>query len=145
MMPKKTPIDRTRLRAIPSSGFSWIDRRFVRDGFLDRLSTEASLLYFFLAAVSDSEGLSFYSDPTIVKVLRLDHEQINQARAKLVAAELILYRYPLYQVLPLPKVAHETFEPRAKTTERRGGDPMLLGEILKGMRAAQEGDHGNVK
>ena len=144
MMPKKIPIDPARLRVIPPSGFSWIDRRFIRDGFLDRLPTEASLLYFFLAAVSDAEGLSFYSDPTIAKLLRLDHEQIEQARARLVSAQLILYRYPLYQVLPLPKVAHETFEPRAKTTER-GGEPMLLGEILKRVQACKEQDHGNAK
>lgn len=145
MMPKKIPIDPGRLRVIPSSGFSWIDRRFVRDGFLDRLPTEASLFYFFLAAVGDAQGLSFYSDPTLAKLLRFDHEQIEQARQRLVSAQLILYRYPLYQVLPLPKVAYETFAPRAKTTERRDGDPMLLGEILKAVRARHEGDPANAE
>jgi hypothetical protein len=131
MRPTKIPIDPKRLRVIPSSGFSWIDRRFVRDGFLERLPAEASLLYFFLAAVSDAQGLSFYSDPAIAKLLRLDHEQIVQSRARLISAALILYRYPLYQVLPLPEVAREKFEPRAKVRERPAGDPTLLADILE--------------
>ncbi len=143
MMPKKLPIDPGRVRAIPPSGFSWLDRRFVRDGFLDRLPTEASLIYFFLVAVSDAQGLSFYSDPTIAKLLRLDHEQIEQSRARLVSAQLILYRYPLYQVLPIPAAAHEKFEPRAKTAEprakaERGGEPMLLSEILERLQIGRD-------
>jgi hypothetical protein len=134
----KEPIDPARIRKVPREGFSWIDRRFVREGFIDRLPGDAILLYFFLATVSDAQGLSFYSDPTTAKLLKLDQEQIVQSRARLTSAQLILYRHPLYQVLPLPKVAHETFQARAKVTEQRGGNPMLLGDILKGLQSHGE-------
>ena len=50
-----------RVRRPPREGFSWIDRRFLRE-YAARLSGDAILLYFFLAAVSDQHGLSFYSD-----------------------------------------------------------------------------------
>ena len=52
-----------RLRRPPATGWSWVDRRFLRE-HMDHLSREAMLLYFFLAAVADRHGLSFYSDGT---------------------------------------------------------------------------------
>ena len=39
-----------RVRRPPREGFSWIDRRFLHD-FAARLSHDAIVLYFFLAAV----------------------------------------------------------------------------------------------
>ena len=56
-----------RMRRRPTDGWSWIDRRFVRD-FAPRLSHEAIVLYYFLAAVADKDGLSFYHDATIAGV-----------------------------------------------------------------------------
>jgi hypothetical protein len=130
---RKEPIDPERIRHIPEEGFSWVDRRFVRDGFIDRLSPEATLLYFFLAAVSDALGLSFYADPTISKILKLDQEELSGARSRLIHNRLILYQHPLYQVLPLPsaeeKPCERAFSSFSRT--RRGGDPMSLGEILR--------------
>ena len=126
---QKRPIDPERLRRIPAEGFSWIDRRFVREGFIERLSQEAILLYFFLVAVSDARGLSFYGDPTISEKLKLDPEALSQARARLVEAGLILYRYPHYQVLPLP--AKHSVAPASPADFRRGGDPVSLSEILQ--------------
>ena len=130
MRVKKEPIDPQRIRTTPREGFSWIDRRFIRGGVIDRLSSEAILLYFFLIAVSDARGLSYYADPTVAKLLKLDHEQINQARSQLIDDRLILYRYPLYQVLPLPQQAHPTFRPRG-TSDHRGSDFMSLKEFLR--------------
>jgi len=122
------------VREIPPEGFSWIDRRFVREGFINRLPPEAILLYFFLAAVSDAQGLSFYADPTIGKILKLDPEQITQARARLRQANLIAYRYPLYQVLELPRGIKGPSRPSPGPPWKlppRGGEPMSLGEILR--------------
>jgi hypothetical protein len=133
MIVKKTPIDPGRVRGIPPEGFSWIDRRFVREGFIDRLPGEAILLYFFLVAVSDSQGLSFYADPTIGKILKLDAEELTHARARLIGAELILYRYPLYQVLPLSEKPQEIRRRSGcdrPAPDRRGGDLVSLKEIL---------------
>jgi hypothetical protein len=133
---EKEPIDPTRLRSIPASGFSWIDRRFVREGFLERMAPEAALLYFFLAAVSDERGLSFYADPTVSGMLKLSAEQLTQARARLLEAKLVLYAYPLYQVLPLPAApARPRSEGPGPTGPRRGGDPISLAEILAMARA----------
>ena len=63
-MIKKQVLVADRVRRPPSEGWSWIDRRFLRD-HAPRLSHEAILLYFFLVAVSDKHGLSFYRDSTI--------------------------------------------------------------------------------
>lgn len=99
---EKQPIDPQRVRRLPEEGFSWIDRRFVREGFLEDLPREAILLYLFLVAVSDAEGLSFYADPTVASLLKLNAEELTQSRSWLEKADLVLYRYPLYQVLALP-------------------------------------------
>jgi hypothetical protein len=133
---EKRPIDPGRIRQVPPSGFSWIDRRFVREGFLARLPPEANLLYFFLVAVSDSQGLSFYADFTVGRMLKLNAEQLTQARARLLDAKLVLYAYPLYQVLPLPAApARPRSEGPGPTGPRRGGDPISLAEILAMARA----------
>ena len=140
---QKQPIDSSRIRCIPPEGFSWIDRRFVREGFIEALPPEAILLYFFLLAVGDAQGLSFYADPTISKILKLDPEEITQARARLLSAPLILYEYPVYQVLALP-VKRETpkkgFSSIASSPKaQRGGDPVSLSEFLKfALKKAQD-------
>jgi hypothetical protein len=132
MKVNKVPIDPARIRTLPRDGFSWIDRRFVREGFIDRLPGEAILLYFFLTAVSDAQGLSFYADPTMGKLLRLDAESLSQSRSRLVAADLILYRYPIFQVLPLPEkpqAASRFLPPRPAVA--RGAEATSLAETLK--------------
>jgi hypothetical protein len=111
---KKAPIDPNRIRSIPSEGFSWIDRRFVREGFIEPLQREAVSLYLFLTAVSDAHGISFYADPTLGKLLKLTAQELTQARDQLIDQQLMLYRYPLYQVLPLPKEVKQS--PRVSST-----------------------------
>ena len=111
-----------RVRRPPSGGWSWIDRRFLRE-HAPRLSHEAILLYFFLAAVSDRDGLSFYSDASIAVRLRLREAAVVRAREELVAADLLAYRAPLAQVLSLP----------AATVQRRGGGVACFGEILRSL------------
>jgi hypothetical protein len=138
MKVKKEPIDPTRLRTVPRGGFSWIDRRFVREGFIEQLPGEAILLYFFLVAVSDAQGLSFYADPTTGRILKLDQGDLIRARAYLIAVGLILYRDPLYQVLPLPEKPKSP--PRPPDTPPRGGDAVSLGEIFE--RALRRAPHG---
>lgn len=90
-----------RLRHPPASGWSWIDRGFLRD-HAQHLSPEAVLLYLYLAAVSDRHGLSFRADPTIVLALHLRPEALTRAREELIEHDLIAYEPPLTQVLSLP-------------------------------------------
>lgn len=98
---EKRILDGVRLRRI-RDGFSWIDRRFIRDGWIDRLSLEESALYFFLVAVADKDGLSFYSDGRVVTTLKLDRGRLEAARYRLLELGLIAWQAPLYQVLDVP-------------------------------------------
>src|SRR4030042_4026970 len=90
-----------RVRRPPPEGFSWVDRRFLRD-FAPQLSGDAVFLYFFLAAVSDRQGLSFYNDATLAVRLRVREEAVVAARDELVNHDLIAFQAPLTQVLSLP-------------------------------------------
>ncbi len=90
-----------RVRRIEGS-FGWIDHRFITGGFLRDLSTLEILLYLFLVAVSDRNGLSFYHDDRIASLLKIDLSALGQAREGLILRSLIAYEAPLYQVLSLP-------------------------------------------
>ena len=109
-----------RVRRPPPEGWSWIDRRFLRD-HAARLSHEAILLYFFLVAVSDKHGLSFYRDATIAVRLRMSEQAVVRAREELVTEDLVAYRLPLTQVLSL----------RPPALVRRGGGLEQLGDLFR--------------
>ena len=110
-----------RLRRVPSQ-FSWIDHRLVRDKHIAGRSVEALALYLFLVTVADGQGLSYYSDAGIGRLLPLDGPALARARQELFRARLIAYERPLYQVLALDKPA-----------ESRISTPQTLGQILRQM------------
>lgn len=116
----KRVLCRERLRRVPSQ-FSWIDHRLVRDKHISRCSVQALALYLFLVAVCDGEGLSYYSDPSLCRLLPLDESALARARQELIAACLIAYQRPLYQVLSLEA-------PRPKLNQS-----LAIGQILKDM------------
>jgi hypothetical protein len=112
-----------RVRRPPTTGWSWVDRRFLREHG-DHLSREALLLYLFLAAAADRHGLSFYSDHTLTSRLRLAPQVLEKARQELLDRDLIAYQLPLVQVLALP----------ASGVSRRpepGQGLMLLGDVFR--------------
>ena len=90
-----------RVRRPPREGFSWIDRRFLRE-FASKLTGDAIVLYFFLSAVSDKDGLSYYSDSSIAVRLRMREEHVVAAREDLLTHDLVAHQPPLTQVLSLP-------------------------------------------
>jgi hypothetical protein len=94
-----------RIRSI-SGSFSWIDHRFFRQGFDQGLTRLEKLLYLVLVAVSNRDGVSFYSDERLGEFLdiRFAHE-LNGARSELVARDLIAFEQGIYQVLNLPSGA----------------------------------------
>ena len=102
-MIKKRLLVEDRVRRPPRDGFSWLDRRFLRD-YAERLTGEAIVLYFFLAAVSDKLGLSFYSDLSIAGRLRMREQDVVAGREELLIHDLVAYQPPLTQVLSLPEV-----------------------------------------
>jgi hypothetical protein len=112
-----------RLRRPPATGWSWLDRRFLRE-HAERLSREAELLYLFLSAVADKHGLSFYGDGTLAARLRLPLAAVVQARDELLARDLIAYQAPLTQVLSLPENA-------VRRQAQPGQGLMHLGELLR--------------
>ena len=108
-----------RLRRVPDQ-FSWIDHRLVRDRHIAGRSADSLALYLFLVTVADGQGLSYYSDPSICRLLPLDASGLARARQELLAARLIAYQRPLYQVLALDEPAPP-----------RTGQAMTLGQILQ--------------
>jgi len=115
-MPIKRVLHPERLRKIEGS-FSWIDHRFITGGFLRDLSPLEILLYLFLVAVSDRNGLSFYHDDRIASLLKIDLPALGQAREGLLLRSLLAYEPPLYQVLSLPP--HPVILPSREERSRR--------------------------
>lgn len=127
---QKKILNRGRLRRPPAQGFSWIDRRLIADGFAPDLPQHELLLYLFLCLVADQHGLSFYGDRRISEILKLSGDRLDHARRELEKRDLIVYRYPLYQVLSLP---NETIGPRpdaARQSPPASRQPRRIGEIL---------------
>lgn len=114
-----------RLRQVPPS-FSWVDHRLVSARFIERCDPPSLALYLFLVTVADVQGLSFYSDASIGRRLRLEPVQLSAARQQLERAGLIAFQKPLYQVLALDP---ETV-PSAETTQRTS-QTHSVAEILR--------------
>jgi hypothetical protein len=125
-MIEKVPIYPHRIRKVPKQ-FSWVDHRLVRDRYIDHCTHQAAALYLFLVTVADGEGLSYYSDSSVMKRLSMDETGLRVARESLIGLQLIAYVKPLYQVLPL--------DPEVRTETRRTGPPIdrsiPIGEVFK--------------
>jgi hypothetical protein len=115
----KSPIVPGRVRRPPREGWSWIDRGFLRS-WAPALSGKAILLYFFLCAVGDRHGLSYWSEAAMAARLRMPEDDVAGARDELVRADLVAYEAPLSQVLSLP----------SRPAGNRESRPMAVGEIL---------------
>ena len=123
----RKPIMPQRQRRIPPQ-FSWVDHRLIRDGHVQGRSARALALYLFLVTVADAEGLSWYSEAALCRHLSWNGTELQNARAELQQAGLIVYRDPLYQVLDLsPVVVSST------SSSRRDGEAVPVGEVLRHM------------
>lgn len=125
----KHPILPDTVRRVPDQ-FSWIDHRLVREGYIDYLSHSAAALYLFLVTVSDSRGLSYYSDETLGRRLGMDPTTLVEARMSLIHQQLVAYRKPLYQVLALDC---------RRQPVRSNAEPSSIGQVLQQiMRGAND-------
>jgi hypothetical protein len=97
---KKRVLCPERLRKVPPQ-FSWIDHRLVRENYFTRCEPPAWTLYLFLVCVGDADGVSYYSEASLMRRLRMDPLQLSASRRQLVQAGLIAYQKPLCQVLSL--------------------------------------------
>jgi len=124
----REPVLPKRRRRIPPQ-FSWVDHRLIRDGHIKGRSVEALALYLFLVTVSDADGLSWYSEAALCRMLSWTPPQLRQARRELCEADLLAYRKPLYQVLDLSPVPI-----MLKRPDRGGtGEAVAISEILQGL------------
>ena len=122
-MPATPILVPARLRRPPQTGWSWVDRRFVRE-HVAHLSRDAVLLYFTLCAVADKHGLSFYGDATMAAMVRMNVPAFLAARDELLAHDLIAHAARFTQVLSLP-------QPGRRRRSEPGGGLWQLGEILR--------------
>jgi hypothetical protein len=81
-------------------------------------------LYLVLVTVADAEGLSYYSDESLERMLRLDHAGLSAARAQLCQHGLVAYQKPLYQVLSLEE------PPPSVSPPGRAGQSLSLKDVL---------------
>jgi len=91
-----------RLRRVPPQ-FSWIDQRLVREGHVERCGPDAIGLYLVLVTVADAQGLSYYGEASLERLLSMPAPRLAAARAELIGLDLIAYEQPLYQVLSLDR------------------------------------------
>ena len=115
---KKRVLNPQRLRKVPPQ-FSWIDHRLVQENYFVRCDHSSWALYLFLVSVADVDGLSYYSDASLMRRLKMDEIQLSLSRRQLIQNGLIAYEKPLYQVLSLDPVQ-----------ETRSGQTSV-GEILR--------------
>jgi hypothetical protein len=109
-----------------------VDRRFL-PGHAAHLSRDSVLLYFFLCAVADKHGLSFYGDGTVAALVRISLPDLIAARDELLARDLIAHETLFTQVFSLPL-----------TGQRRRSEPgqglMRLGDVLRRAIASTHAD-----
>jgi len=110
----------SRVRRVPRQ-FSWVDQRLVRDHHIERCDAVALALYLLLVTVADAQGLSYYADASIGRLLSLPPEPLAAAREALIHTGLIAYEAPLYQVLALD--APPTTTPLSTSPPARARSP----------------------
>lgn len=121
---KKRILCPERLRRIPGQ-FSWIDQRLIRDRYLQKCDHRTLALYLVLLTVADAEGLSYYSEAALERMLGMEHPQLLSARHQLCHVGMVAYEKPLYQVLSLELEGGGVREPAA-----RCGQPLPVAAIL---------------
>lgn len=115
---KKRLLIPERVRKIPSQ-FSWIDHRLVQQDYFTRCDHSSWTLYLFLASVADVDGLSYYSDASLMRRLKMDSFQLSASRRQLIDHGLVAYEKPLCQVLSLDRA------------EAPRSGPASIGDILR--------------
>lgn len=125
------PIIVDRIRNIRQCSFGWVDHNFLHQGFLNRLTPEELLLYYFLITVADRNGVSFYDYERICQFLKLDLERYLAARDRLCQRSLIAFENSVFQVLSLPKSSLTQVKPLTLSKCSSHNDVQSLKEIFK--------------
>ena len=129
----KSIIAANRKRKI-SGSFGWMEHRFIREGYIKVLTKQEILLYFFLALVSDKNGISFYGADRAMSLLKLEEAAFFGALSGLEQKDFICRQGNKVQLLSLPE--YETQAP--VITQKRLNKTLSVSEILKRAGHGQE-------
>ena len=120
-----------RVRTVNGS-FSFLEHRFLRDGFWETLGHHALLFYVFLVLAGDRKGLSCYPYDKISKLLKITVDDYIDARNDLIKKDLIAFDGRLFQVLSLPKSPiEEELHPITDMDEMKQRDPATIHQLLR--------------
>jgi hypothetical protein len=118
------PLEPRRVR-YPRGAWGWVDLRIVTEGHLSLLDQGAALVYLFLCAVGNREGISFWSRDRMARTLKLPLEAVEAALRALVAADLIAATERVVQVLPVQaRVVDQMAPPQTRTAVPRATEPV---------------------
>jgi hypothetical protein len=95
------------------------------------------LLYFFLSAVADKRGMSFYGDGTLAALLQINLPALISAREELLARDLIAHETRFTQVLSLLPAGH-------RRRSEPGQGRMQLGTILRRVAASSDANEERI-
>ena len=69
-MPRKRVLRPDRLRRVPPQ-FSWIDQRLVSERRVECCDAQALALYLVLVIVADAQGVSYYGEASLARLLSM--------------------------------------------------------------------------
>jgi hypothetical protein len=93
------------------------------NGMLSSMSPLERQLYLLLVLAADRRGISFYGDQKIQRTLACTQQELNRARAALMARDLLAYDGAIYQLLSLPQHATPT-----QATSRETSQPSTVAQ-----------------
>jgi hypothetical protein len=116
-----------RVRKIQGS-FAFIEHRFLRDGFWNKLNHHERLLYVLLVLVADRQGLSYYSYDKLCSLAGFSVDDYVTARNALIDQDLLAFDGTLFQVLELPEKPEQSLSLRSSPNLDRS--PVSLAQLF---------------
>ncbi len=129
-MIQKKLLNPTRIRKIEGS-FSFLEHRFMRQGFFENLTQHELLLYLFLVLASDRQGISYYSYDRICSITGITLDEYICARDGLINTDLLAFDGPFFQVLALPTHAVIRDQVSIFDETSRGGELVQVFDLLR--------------
>lgn len=119
------------IRNIRQCTFGWVDHNFLHHGYLNRLSQEELLLYYFLITVADRNGVSFYDYERICQFRKMTVDDFIRARDRLCERSLLAYHEGVFQVLALPEKPRLVPSPHVGSDNgRANGDFQAIKDVF---------------
>jgi hypothetical protein len=130
IMVNKKLLNPKRVRKIQGS-FSFLEHRFLRQGFFGNLTQHELLLYLFLVLAGDQRGISYYSYEHICSITGITLDEYICVRDGLINTDLLAFDGFFFQVLALPTHAVIRKQPLTSGQAIRGGKPVQIFDILR--------------